>query len=69
MSDKKTTENTNEFEQLSKEDRQSIVVEFWFFLLHNKKWWLLPIVVVLLLLGVLVFLGGTGLAPFIYPLF
>ena len=35
----------------------------------RKKWWLLPIVLVILLLGALVFLGGTGFAPFIYTLF
>ena len=39
------------------------------FLAHNKKWWMLPIIVVLLLLGVLIILGGTGAAPFIYSLF
>ena len=43
--------------------------EFLDFLLQNKKWWLTPIIVLLLLLGVLVVLGGTGAAPFIYTLF
>ena len=38
-------------------------------LMHNKKWWLTPIFVVLLLLGVLIAIGGTGAAPFLYPLF
>jgi hypothetical protein len=38
------------------------------FLRHNKKWWLAPIVIMLLLVGVLVVLGGTVLAPLIYPL-
>ena len=41
--------------------------EFWDFLLHNKKWWLTPIILVLLLVGVLITLGGTAVAPFIYP--
>ena len=36
---------------------------------ENKKWWLSPILLVLLLLGALVLLVGSGLAPFIYPLF
>ncbi len=36
------------------------------FLCHNKKWWLLPLFIVLLLFGVLIFLSGTGAAPFIY---
>ena len=44
----------------------SLVAEFWLFLRHNKKWWLLPIVIVLFLFGLLIFLSGTGAAPFIY---
>jgi hypothetical protein len=55
--------------RIAKERRQSLVSEFWDFLKHNKKWWLLPIVLVVLLLGALVFLGGSGAAPFVYTLF
>ena len=43
--------------------------DFWYFLTHNKKWWLTPIVILMLLFGVMVVLGGTGAAPFIYTLF
>ena len=39
------------------------------FLVYNKAWWLTPIIIVLLLVGILIVLGSTGLAPFIYPLF
>jgi len=46
----------------------SLLAEFWEFLRHNKKWWLLPILIVLLVFGVLIFLAGTGAAPFIYTL-
>ncbi len=46
-----------------------IVSEFLSFLKHNKKWWLLPIIIVLLLVGVLILLGGSVVAPLIYPLF
>ena len=60
---------TDEFESLSRQKRPSLVAEFWSFLKYNKKWWLLPIVIVLLLLGLIVLLGGTAIAPFIYPLF
>jgi hypothetical protein len=35
----------------------------------NKKWWLTPIILVLLVVGLLVMLGGTSAAPFIYTLF
>lgn len=59
----------SEFAGLAKQKRPTIVAEFWSFLKCNKKWWLLPIIIVLLLLGVLILLGGTAIAPFIYPLF
>lgn len=36
---------------------------------HNKKWWLIPVIVALLLIGIVVLLGTTAAAPFIYPLF
>ena len=47
----------------------SLLYEFLAFLKHNKKWWLLPILIVIGVLGLLVFLAGTGLAPFLYPIF
>ena len=46
-----------------------IVSELFEFLRVNKKWWLLPIVLVLMVVGVLVILGGSVAAPFIYTLF
>lgn len=45
------------------------VAEIWSFVVHNKKWWLTPIILVLLAFGVLIALGGTAAAPFIYTLF
>ncbi len=60
---------SNEFAELSREQRTSLLSDFWQFLKYNKKWWLLPILIVLLLLGALVLLSGTAIAPFIYPLF
>ena len=49
--------------------RKGIVSEFRTFLWERKLFWMTPIVVVLLLLAVLVALGGTAAAPFIYTLF
>ena len=67
---KKSQQNkTSSFTELAHEKHPSLLSEFWFFLRHNKKWWLLPILIILLLLGLLVLLGGSALAPFIYPLF
>lgn len=45
------------------------LAEFLYFALHNKKWWLTPILVLLVLVSVLIVLGGSGVAPFIYSLF
>lgn len=49
--------------------RTGLASEFTDFLKENKKWWLAPIVVAILGLGLLVVLGGTAAAPFIYTLF
>ena len=43
--------------------------QFLLFLRENKKWWLLPIVLVLGMISLLVILGGSGMAPFIYTIF
>lgn len=58
-----------EFERQSMEARVGLAREFIAFLRHNKKWFLAPIILVLLLVGLLIVLGGTVVAPFIYPLF
>jgi hypothetical protein len=36
---------------------------------HNKKYWMIPLIVILLAFGVLLILGATSAAPFIYTLF
>jgi len=63
---------TSEADQFAKQAESSsggLAADFWYFLCHEKKWWLIPIVLVMLLFGVLVILGATGAAPFIYTLF
>lgn len=60
---------TKDFKQLSERGSSGILGELWAFMADNKKWWLTPILLMLLLLGVLIVLGGTGAAPFIYTLF
>lgn len=57
------------FEKLGKERRPGILSEFLAYVSQSRKWWLIPILLALLVLGALVFLGGTGAAPFIYTLF
>ena len=47
-----------------------VLRQFWEFLRVRKKFWLAPIVLVLVLLGLLlVSVGGSPLAPFVYALF
>ncbi|MDO5483671.1 MAG: DUF5989 family protein [Desulfovibrionaceae bacterium] len=48
----------------------SFASDLWGFLKVRKKFWLLPLIIVLTLLGALiVFGGGSAVAPFIYTLF
>jgi hypothetical protein len=60
---------SDELDALARKKQPSVIGEVLYFLGTNKKWWLTPIIVVLLLLGVLVVLGGSGVAPFIYTVF
>ena len=57
------------FESRAAEAPRGVVSELLSFAFNNKKWWLTPIIVVLLAMGLLVILGGTAAAPFIYTLF
>lgn len=62
-------EKARAFEQAGKRTRTGVAGEFVLFLKENKKFWLIPPLVALLLLGLVVLLGGTAAAPFIYTLF
>jgi hypothetical protein len=62
-------ERKDDFVAQAGESRTGIAAEFVDFLKENKKWWLAPIIISILGLGLLVVLGGTAAAPFIYTLF
>ena len=64
-----THPSDNEFESASKDSQRGIISEFIQYLAQNKKFWLIPLLLVLLGLGILIVLGGTAAAPFIYTLF
>jgi hypothetical protein len=66
MSEQKPSDRENEFLQASSQEERGLVAEFIAFMKENKMWWLTPILVVFLLLGVLLILGATGAAPFLY---
>ncbi len=55
--------------KLADQRAPGLVREFFDFLRTNKKWWLTPIILALLLVALLVILGSTAAAPFIYTLF
>jgi hypothetical protein len=61
-------DSQDEFLQAATEPERGLVAEFVAFMAENKMWWLTPILVVFGLLGVLLILGATGIAPFIYTL-
>jgi hypothetical protein len=58
------------FQEIADQQRSTgFLVELWQFLRHNRKWWMAPMALAFLLLGLLTFLSGTAVAPFIYSLF
>jgi hypothetical protein len=65
----KTPGPSDEFTNETERGRPTLVGEVWEFLATNKKWWMLPIVVVFAFFGLLMLVGGTAAAPFIYSLF
>ena len=62
-------QNPKDFIEQAGDERTGFIREFYDFLRHNKKWWLIPVVFVVLTLGLLVVLGGSEAASFIYTLF
>jgi hypothetical protein len=69
MPENKDSKNDDEFLKQASGKQAGLVSELIGFLMANKKWWLAPILISILLLGLLVVLGGTAAAPFIYTLF
>lgn len=65
----KQNDTNDDFLNAAQEEDRGLVSEFIMFMAENKMWWLTPILVVFGLLGVLLVLGATGVAPFIYTLF
>lgn len=62
-------DGSSQFAREARSRQQGFLGELWQFITHNKKWWLTPIIIILVLFGMLIALGGTAAAPFIYTLF
>jgi Mg2+/citrate symporter len=69
MREKKHQPQGDDFEQAARQGDVGLFREFLGFLMESKKWWLVPLLIAFALVAALVFLGGTGAAPFIYSLF
>ena len=71
MPDEQTPPTTPSDDFAAQADRgnSGLVRDIWDLIAQNKKWWLIPVVIVLLAIGVLILLGSSAAAPFIYPLF
>lgn len=67
--EKKDNDKEKSFAEQAEGENSNILVEFVGFLSNNKKWWLAPIIIILLLFGLLILVGSSGAAPFIYTLF
>jgi hypothetical protein len=47
-----------------------LLKDLWNFMKERKKFWLAPIILILIIIGILIiFGGGSAIAPFIYTLF
>jgi hypothetical protein len=58
-----------DFQRHAEQRQPGLLRELLAMSMQHKKWWLIPIVVMVVALGLIVFLGGTAAAPFIYTLF
>jgi len=58
-----------EFQEAAKTEQTNLLKEMYHLLRQNKKWWMAPILFILFLFGLLILLGGSAAAPFIYSLF
>ncbi len=67
--DGKTQLHGDDFAKQAEARSGGAVGDVWYFIRHSKKWWLTPIIIALFLFGMLVVLGGSAAAPFIYTLF
>lgn len=64
--------NPGEFESLARGQKagsSSAFVQLLLYVKESRRWWLLPVIIALVLAGLLIVLGSTAAAPFIYTLF
>ncbi len=57
------------FKEAGDASHANLLQETALLLRQNKKYWMIPVIIVLLVFGMLIALGGTSAAPFIYQMF
>ena len=57
------------FAEAGKAKQASLLSECFAMMSQNKKYWLAPLIIILLVFGLLITLGSSVAAPFIYTLF
>ncbi|MFT4515170.1 MAG: hypothetical protein ACI89X_000013 [Planctomycetota bacterium] len=62
-------DGAKEFAAAGQAKERGLVGELVSFMAETRSWWMLPLLIVFGLLGVILVLGATGVAPFLYPLF
>jgi hypothetical protein len=50
------------------DQQRSLFAELLGFMRETRNWWMAPILIILGVMGVMLILGATGAAPFLYPL-
>ena len=63
------TTRSDQFSRMASEAQTGFVREHLDFLRRSRKWFLLPILLALAVAGLVVVVGGSVAAPFIYALF
>ncbi len=66
---KTSSSSSDDLKDLLEKPNRGIVREFFAFARAHKKLWLVPLFLILLLAGLLILVGGSSAAPFIYRLF
>jgi hypothetical protein len=69
MNETKPEQQPGEFEKAGQSKQAGLGGEVLHMLKQNRKYWLIPVIIILLVFGVLIILGSTAAAPFIYTLF
>lgn len=62
------TQQPSSFQDAADQQGGGLLADFVGFMRENTKWWLIPFLVVFGLLAILILLGSTGAAPFIYTM-